>query len=105
MMNFALYGKKRIPTPTPNQLFLLKQREKQLNMYLLSKNNISEHVKRESEIESENKIVEYESKDEKEVIVYEVGLDVDSLEIPEPKLEEPMIQELSDPSAYEEAKQ
>jgi len=99
MMNFALYGKKRIPTPTPNQLFLLKQREKQLNMYLLSKNNISEHVKRESEIESENKIVEYESKDEKEVIVYEVGLDVDSLEIPEPKLEEPMIQELSEPSA------
>ena len=99
MMNFALYGKKRIPTPTPNQLFLLKQREKPLKMYFLSKNNISEHVKRESEIESENKIVEYESKDEKEVIVYEVGLDVDSLEIPEPKLEEPMIQELSEPSA------
>jgi|688.fasta_scaffold2422548_1 hypothetical protein len=102
-MNFALYGKKRIQTPTPNQLFLLRQREKQLKMYLLSKNNTSEHVKCESE--HENKIVENESEDEKEVIVYELGLDVDSLEIPEPKLEEPMIQELSDPSAYEEAKQ
>ena len=77
-MFFSLYGKKRIAPPSPAQLLLLKQRQQYLQIQqiqLLSKNNTPEPVK--------------------DVIVYEIGLDTESLEIPEPKLEEPMIQELS----------
>ena len=59
MMNFSLYGKKRIPTPSPAQLLLLKQREQYLQKHLLSKNNTSGHVNHESE----NKIVEHEIKE------------------------------------------
>ena len=74
-MFFSLYGKKRIAPPSPAQLLLLKQRQQYLQIQLLSKNNTPEPVK--------------------DVIVYEIGLDTESLEIPEPKLEEPMIQELT----------
>jgi hypothetical protein len=74
-MFFSLYGKKRVAPPSPAQLLLLKQRQQYLQIQLLSKNNTPEPVK--------------------DVIVYEIGLDTESLEIPEPKLEEPMIQELT----------
>jgi hypothetical protein len=74
-MFFSLYGKKRVAPPSPAQLLLLKQRQQYLQIQLLSKNNTPEAVK--------------------DVIVYEIGLDTESLEIPEPKLEEPMIQELT----------
>lgn len=74
-MFFSLYGKKRLAPPSPAQLLLLKQRQQYLQIQLLSKNNTPEPVK--------------------DVIVYEIGLDTESLEIPEPKLEEPMIQELT----------
>ena len=92
-MNFSLYGKKRIPTPTPAQLLLLKQRQQYLEMQVSSQNNTAESNN------NENKIVEYESKEEKDVIVYELGIDTESLEIPEPKLEEAVIQELFEPVA------
>ena len=98
-MNFLLYGKKRIPTPTPAQLLLLKQRQQYLQMQVLSQNNSAESNN------NENKIVEYESKEEKDVIVYEIGIDTESLEIPEPKLEEAVIQELSELVAEGEAEQ
>jgi hypothetical protein len=58
-------------------------------MNLLEKNNTPESI------QCKNKIVENENNKEKEMIIYELGVDAESLEIPEPKLEEPMIQELT----------
>ena len=84
-MFFSLYGKRRLATPTPEQLLLLKQRQQYLQIQqiqLLSKNNTPE---------SKN----YENKIVKDVIVYEIGLDTESQEPPQPKLEEPVIEELS----------
>ena len=84
-MFFSLYGKKRIAPPSPAQLLLLKQRQQYLQIQqiqLLSKNNTPE---------SKN----YENKIVKDVIVYEIGLDTESQEPPQPKLEEPVIEELS----------
>ena len=90
-MFFSLYGKRRLATPTPEQLLLLKQRHQLLQMNLLEKNNTPEPI------ECKNKIVENENNKEKEMIIYELGVDAESLEIPEPKIEEPVIQELSYP--------
>ena len=81
-MFFSLYGKKRLAPPSPVQLLLLKQRQQYLQIQLLSKNNTPE---------SKN----YENKIVKDVIVYEIGLDTESQEPPQPKLEEPVIEELS----------
>jgi hypothetical protein len=87
-MFFSLYGKKRLAPPSPAQLLLLKQRQQYLQIQqiqkiqLLSKNNTPE---------SKN----YENKIVKDVIVYEIGLDTESREPPQPKLEEPVIEELS----------
>jgi hypothetical protein len=84
-MFFSLYGKKRLAPPSPAQLLLLKQRQQYLQIQkiqLLSKNNTPESKK------YENKIV-------KDVIVYEIGLDTESQEPPQPKLEEPVIEELA----------
>jgi hypothetical protein len=84
-MFFSLYGKKRVAPLSPAQLLLLKQRQQYLQIQqiqLLSKANTSE---------SKN----YENKIVKDVIVYEIGLDTESQELPQPKLEEPMIEELS----------
>jgi hypothetical protein len=83
-MFFSLYGKRRLATPYPAQLLLFKQRQQYLKIQLLSKNNTPE---------SNN----YENKIVKDVIVYEIGLDTESQEPPQPKLEEPVIQELSYP--------
>lgn len=84
-MFFSLYGKKRIAPPSPAQLLLLKQRQQYLQIQLLSKNNTHQHIKHD------------DIKNEKDVIVYQLGIEseVESLEIPEPKIEEPVIQELS----------
>jgi hypothetical protein len=46
--------------------------------------------------------VKHENKIVKDVIVYEIGLDTESQELPQPKLEEPVIQELSYPYAEQE---
>jgi hypothetical protein len=87
-MFFSLYGKKRLAPPYPAQLLLLKQRQQYLQIQqiqkiqLLSKNNTPE---------SKN----YENKIVKDVIVYEIGLDTESQEPPQPKLEEPVIEELA----------
>ena len=84
-MFFSLYGKKRVAPLSPAQLLLLKQRQQYLQIQqiqLLSKANTSE---------SKN----YENKIVKDVIVYEIGLDTESQELPQPKLEEPMIEELT----------
>ena len=84
-MFFSLYGKKRLAPLSPAQLLLLKQRQQYLQIQqiqLLSKKNTSE---------SKN----YENKIVKDVIVYEIGLDTESQELPQPKLEEPVIEELS----------
>ena len=84
-MFFSLYGKKRVAPHSPAQLLLLKQRQQYLQIQqiqLLSKNNTPE---------SKN----YENKIVKDVIVYEIGLDTESQEPPQPKLEEPVIEELS----------
>ena len=87
-MFFSLYGKKRLAPSYPAQLLLFKQRQKYLQIQkiqqiqLLSKNNTPE---------SNN----YENKIVKDVIVYEIGLDTESQEPPQPKLEEPVIEELS----------
>lgn len=84
-MFFSLYGKRRLATHSPAQLLLLKQRQQYLQIQqiqLLSKNNTPE---------SKN----YENKIVKDVIVYEIGLDTESQEPPQPKLEEPVIEELS----------
>jgi len=81
-MFFSLYGKRRLATPYPAQLLLFKQRQQYLKIQLLSKNNTPE---------SNN----YENKIVKDVIVYEIGLDTESQEPPQPKLEEPVIEELS----------
>jgi hypothetical protein len=84
-MFFSLYGKKRVAPLSPAQLLLLKQRQQYLQIQqiqLLSKKNTSE---------SKN----YENKIVKDVIVYEIGLDTESQELPQPKLEEPVIEELS----------
>ena len=87
-MFFSLYGKKRVAPHSHAQLLLLKQRQQYLQIQqiqkiqLLSKNNTPE---------SKN----YENKIVKDVIVYEIGLDTDSQEPPQPKLEEPVIEELS----------
>ena len=84
-MFFSLYGKKRVAPPSPAQLLLLKQRQQYLQIQqiqLLSKNNTPE---------SKN----YENKIVKDVIVYEIGLDTESQEPPQPKLEEPVIEKLS----------
>ena len=67
MMNFSLYSKKRVATPTPAQLLLLKQRQQHLQMMLLAKNKTSEPVNHENRSENENKIVEHEIKEEKDV--------------------------------------
>ena len=95
-MNFSLYGKKRVSSMSPSQM-LLKQREKQLQMHLLAKNSTPISA---SEIITD---------DNKEVIVYELGVDaaennnsntIQAEEpIPEPKVEEPVIEELSNPVA------
>ena len=96
-MDFVLYNKKRLARPSPAQVLILKQREKYLQMQLLSKNKTDQTNKHD------------DSKHEKDVIVYELGLEgeseLESIEIPEPKLEEPVIQELSEPYAEEEAEQ
>jgi hypothetical protein len=84
-MFFSLYGKKRVAPLSPAQLLLFKQRQQYLQIQqiqLLSKNNTPE---------SNN----YENKIVKDVIVYEIGLDTESQELPQPKLEEPVIEELS----------
>ena len=84
-MFFSLYGKKRVAPSYPAQLLLFTQRQKYLQIQqiqLLSKNNTPE---------SNN----YENKIVKDVIVYEIGLDTESQEPPQPKLEEPVIEELS----------
>ena len=81
-MFFSLYGKKRLAPSYPAQLLLFKQRQKYLQIQLLSKNNTPE---------SNN----YENKIVKDVIVYEIGLDTESQEPPQPKLEEQVIEELS----------
>lgn len=84
-MFFSLYGKKRLAPSYPAQLLLFKQRQQYLQIQqiqLLSKNNTPE---------SNN----YENKIVKDVIVYEIGLDTESQEPPQPKLEEPVIEELS----------
>jgi hypothetical protein len=84
-MFFSLYGKKRVAPLSPAQLLLLKQRQQYLQIQqiqLLSKANTSE---------SKN----YENKIVKDVIVYEIGLDTESQELPQPKLEEPVIEELN----------
>ncbi len=81
-MFFSLYGKRRLATPYPAQLLLFKQRQQYLKIQLLSKNNTPE---------SNN----YENKIVKDVIVYEIGLDTESQEPPQPKLEEPAIEELA----------
>jgi hypothetical protein len=95
-MFFSLYGKRRLATPTPEQLLLLKQRHQLLQMNLLEKNNTPQPI------QCKNKIVENENNKEKEMIIYELGgVDAESLEIPEPKVEEPVIQELSYPIAKE----
>lgn len=93
-MFFSLYGKRRLATPSPAQLLLLKQREQQLQANLLAKNNIPEPI------QYKNEIVENESNKEKEVIIYELR-DTETIEIPEPKMEEPTIQELSYPVVEE----
>jgi phage-related minor tail protein len=77
MMNFSLYGKKRVPTPSPAQLLLLKQREQYLQMQLLSKNNTHHSIKHESDNKPE--VLEHEIKEEKDVIVYELGIETESL--------------------------
>jgi hypothetical protein len=77
-MFFSLYGKKRVAPHSPAQLLLLKQRQQYLQIQqiqLLSKNNTPETKN------YENKIV-------KDVIVYEIGLDTEAQEPPQPKLEE-----------------
>ena len=94
-MFFSLYGKRRLATPTPEQLLLLKQRHQLLQMTLLEKNNTPEPI------QYKNKIVENENNKEKEVIIYELEVETESLEIPEPKMEEPVIQELSYPVVEE----
>jgi hypothetical protein len=94
-MFFSLYGKRRLATPTPEQLLLLKQRHQLLQMTLLEKNNKPEHI------QYKNKIVENENNKEKEVIIYELEVETESLEMPEPKMEEPLIQELSYPVVEE----
>lgn len=84
-MFFSLYGKKRVAPLSPAQLLLFKQRQQYLQIQqiqLLSKKNTSE---------SKN----YENKIVKDIIVYEIGLDTESQELPQPKLEEPVIEELS----------
>ena len=102
-MDFVLYNKKRLARPSPAQVLILKQREKYLQMQLLSKNKTDQTNKHD---DSKNEIV---VEHEKDVIVYELGLEseseLESIEIPEPKLEEPVIQELSEPYAEEEAEQ
>ena len=95
-MDFVLYSKKRLARPSPAQLLIIKQREKYLQMQLLSKNKTDQLDKHD---DSKNEIV---VEHEKDVIVYELGLEAESLEIPEPKLEEPVIQELSEPYAEQE---
>jgi len=88
-MFFSLYGKKRLAPSYPAQLLLFKQRQKYLQIQkiqqiqLLSKNNTPE---------SNN----YENKIVKDVIVYEIGLDTESQEPLQPKLEEPVIEELAE---------
>ena len=94
-MFFSLYGKRRLATPSPAQLLLLKQRHHQLQMTLLAKNNIPEPI------QYKNEIVGNESNKEKEVIIYELEVETESIEIPEPKMEEPIIQELSYPVVEE----
>lgn len=94
-MFFSLYGKRRLATPSPSQLLLLKQRHHQLQMTLLAKNNIPEPI------QYKNEIVGNESNKEKEVIIYELEVETESIEIPEPKIEEPIIQELSYPVVEE----
>lgn len=88
-MFFSLYGKKRVATPSPAQLLILRQRQQLLQMILLAKNNTPESKN------YENKIVG------KDVIIYELGVETESQEIPQPKLEEPVIQELSCPVVEE----
>ena len=92
-MDFVLYNKKRLARPSPAQILIIKQREKYLQMQLLSKNKTDQTNKHD---DSKNEIV---VEHEKDVIVYELGVEaeLESLEIPEPKLEEPVIQELSEP--------
>lgn len=94
-MFFSLYGKRRLATPSPAQLLLLKQRHQQLQMTLLAKNNIPDPI------QYKNEIVGNESNKEKEVIIYELEVETESIEIPEPKMEEPIIQELSYPVVEE----
>jgi hypothetical protein len=94
-MFFSLYGKRRLATPSPAQLLLLKQRHQLLQMTLLAKNNIPEPI------QYTNEIVCNESNKEKEVIIYELEVETESIEIPEPKMEEPIIQELSYPVVEE----
>ena len=94
-MFFSLYGKRRLATPSPAQLLLLKQRHQLLQMTLLAKNNIPEPI------QYKNEIVCNESNKEKEVIIYELEVETESIEIPEPKMEEPIIQELSYPVVEE----
>jgi len=94
-MFFSLYGKRRLATPSPAQLLLLKQRHQLLQMTLLAKNNIPEPI------QYKNEIVCNESNKEKEVIIYELEVETESIEIPEPKMEEPIIQELSYPIVEE----
>jgi hypothetical protein len=94
-MFFSLYGKRRLATPSPAQLLLLKQRHQLLQMTLLAKNNIPEPI------QYTNEIVCNESNKEKEVIIYELEVETESIEIPEPKMEEPIIQELSYPIVEE----
>ena len=94
-MFFSLYGKRRLATPSPAQLLLLKQRHHQLQMTLLAKNNIPEPI------QYKNEIVGNENNKEKEVIIYELEVETESIEIPEPKMEEPIIQELSYPVVEE----
>ena len=94
-MFFSLYGKRRLATPSPAQLLLLRHRHQQLQMTLLAKNNIPEPI------QYKNEIVGNESNKEKEVIIYELEVETESIEIPEPKIEEPIIQELSYPVVEE----
>ena len=97
-MDFVLYNKKRLARPSPSQILIIKQREKYLQMQLLSKNKTDQTNKHDDSKNDDSKneiVVEHE----KDVIVYELGVEaeLESLEIPEPKLEEPVIQELSEP--------
>jgi hypothetical protein len=94
-MFFSLYGKRRLATPSPAQLLLLKQRHHQLQMTLLAKNNIPEPI------QYKNEIVGNENNKEKEVIIYKLEVETESIEIPESKMEEPIIQELSYPVVEE----